>query len=387
MVAAAGTTATTGAGLGLVQGPQLAGLSYLPLQLPASYRKIYRVEGTVPYAANGQSNPLRIDPSGLLGGLLLTFSGTLTTGATAPTLGNNSPYGIVKYFTLSSSGGVGRSINIPGYALNVLERLREPDYQDGPVQPVVASATNVWTFDLYLSVCVRDGDIYGGWSDLLGAIYTGDPQVTVNFSITWNSEATIITNQGAAAAVLAGSFTVTSSKWDTPTPDADMNLLQAISWTHQMIEEINQSITGSGPLGLPQLPTYEQRVYLRVMDLVLNNGAYTNGVYSSIDSNIQNFIDFEQSIPEQVWLARQRRRYINPPPAGTYCLDFAAGNSRNLWLPVQNVTLWKVTPTISGVALTAASADRISESMVPSPLARKWVQIAASRQGQAARAA
>jgi hypothetical protein len=382
--APAGTTATTGAGLGLVRGPGLGGLSYLPLQLPASYRKIYRVEGTVPYAANGQSNPLRIDPSGLLGGLLLTFSGTLTTTSTAPTLTNGSPYSIVKYFTLSTSGGVGRSINIPGYALNVMERLREPDYADGPVTPTTASSTLNWSFDLYLSVCVRDGDIYGGWSDLLGAIYTGDPQVTCNFSVTWNSESTIISNQTSAAAVLAGSFTVTSSKWDTPTPDADMNLLQAISWTHQLIEEIVQPITGSGPLGLPQLPTYEQRVYLKICDLVLNNGAYTNGVYTSIDSSIQNFIDFEQSIPESVWLARQRRRYINVPPAGTYCLDFAAGNSRSLWLPVQNVTLWKVAPTISTVALTAASVDRISESMVPSPLARKWVQIAAQAGGKVA---
>ena len=363
-----------------------AGLSYMPLVLPASYREITRVEGTIPYPAGGNttSNPLRIDQSGLLESLLLTFQGTLTTTATVPTLGNNSPYGIVKYVTLMTSGGVGRAINIPGYQLNVYERVREPDYADNPVQPVVASSANAWSFSVVVPVCVRHGTLYGGFSDYLGAIYAGDPEVSVQLTITWGNEASIITNQGAANAVLTGAFTVTSFKLDVPTPDRDPALLQAISWVHQMVEEQNIAVAASGPLALPSLPVYEPRVYLRIIDYLFNNGAFANGVVSLYDATIQDYVDFDQSLPEYVFLQRQLRRYVNPPPPGTYVLDFASGNTRQNWLPVQHVTLFKWTPTISNVALTNASLDRVSETVVPSPLAKKWIALTQARGNKAA---
>jgi hypothetical protein len=371
--------ATTQTGATLPGGPDLAGLSYVPLTLPASYRPITRTEGAVAYAANVTSNPLRIDQSGLLTGLLLTFTGTLTTGVTVPLLTNAAPYSIIKYLTLMVSGGAGRSINVPGYALNMVERTREQDYSDSAVTPTTASFANVWTFDLHLPVCVRDGNLYGSWSDYLGAIFTGDPEVSVQLSVTWASEATIISNQGAALAVLAGNLSVTSFKLDVPTPDRDMNLLTAISWTHQLVDEQVIAIGGAGALGtLPSLPVYEPRVYLRIWDLILNNGAYANGVVASYDAVIQDYIDFDQALSEQIFLARQRRRYVTPLPAGSYVMDFAAGNTRMFWLPVQHITLFKWTPTISGVGLVNASLERVSESVIPSPLARKWVAVAAA---------
>jgi hypothetical protein len=363
-------------------------LDYIPLQLPRSYKRITRVEGSIPYPAAGGalvSNPMRIDQSGCLLSLLLTFSGTVTVpaGGAAPVYNGFSPYGLIQYVTIQTSGGVGRQINIPGYALNVAERTRESDYADGPVVPSPAAGANAaMTWSLCVPICVRDGDLYGYWSDYLGAIYTGDPEVTLQLQVTWNTFAAIATNPGAGAnaTVLSGNLTVTSFKLDVPTPDQDPGLLASISWSRNLIEEQNFGITAAGPFSPNPLPSAEPRVYLRIWDLVQNNGNPANGVLSLWDSTLQDYIDFMQSIPEQVLLEIQRRRYVNPLPAGTYCLDFSPGNTRQQWLAVQNVTLFKLTPTISNVALVNAAIDRISEYVVPSPLARKWVRAAQARQ-------
>lgn len=360
--------------------PQLASVpQYLPLFIPPSFRRFTRVEGQVAYSANGQTNPLRIDQSGTLLGLLVTFSGTLTTGATAPILADSAPYSIVKYVSLSVSGGVGQQCQVPAYILNLVERTREQDYTDAPSTPVATSTANAWSFDFHIPVCVRDGEMYGGWSDLLGAIYTGDPEVTVNIQLTFNSESTIITNQGAANATLAGTFTVTSTKLDTPTPADNLGLLTAISWVHRLQEEkASVAIAGAGVLALDGLPVSQPKVYLRIWDSIVNNGAHANGVVSAIDAQFQDMVDFEQTIPEQVWLARQRRRYTTPLPAGNYVTDFASGNTRNSWQPVDRISIFRITPTISGVALTSANISRYSEHVVPSPLAAKWMQKAAA---------
>jgi hypothetical protein len=314
----------------------------------------------------------------------MTFQGTVTNtaGGTTPVYNGFAPYALIAYVTIQTSGGVGRAINVPGYALNVIERTRESDYSDGPVLGApTAGNTAALSFSLHAPICVRDGGLYGNWSDYLGAVYTGDPEVTMQLTITWNAYSAIVTaaSNDATHQSLAGNLTVTSLKLDVPTPDTDPGLLAAISWTHQVIEEQNFAVTAAGPISPNPLPTAEPRVYIRVWDLFTNNAAPANGVLSLWDATLQDYIDFFQSMPEYAILEIQRRRYVNPLPAGSYVLDFSPGNTREQWLPVEQITLFKLVPTISGVALTNASIDRISETVVPSPLARKWVAAAARR--------
>ena len=359
-------------------------LAYVPLELPRAYRRITRVEGSIPFATTTVSNPLRIDQSGCLLGLLLTFQGTVTNaaGGTTPVYINLAPYNLIQYVTVQTSGGVGRAVNIPGYALNVVERTRESDYADGPVLGApAAGASAALSFSLHVPMCVRDGGLYGSWSDYLGSVYTGDPETTLQLQITWGNYQNLLTaaSQDAAHQTLTGTLTVVSLKLDVPTPDTDHGLLAAISWTHQLIEEQVFGVTAAGPFSPNPLPTAEPRVYLRIWDLIQNAGVAANGVLSLWDATLQDYIDFYQSIPEYVQLEIQRRRYVNPLPVGSYCMDFAPGNTREQWLPVERVTLFKLTPTISSVALTNAQIDRISETVVPSPLARKWVAVAARK--------
>jgi hypothetical protein len=347
--------------------------AYLPIALPKRYPKMTHVEGAVTFLKNSTSNPLRIDPSGLLLGLLVTFNGTLVTGATAPVPINGSPYSVVNRVTLTVGGGVSRTIDVSAYELNAVERTREADYVDDPSAPVVVSTTNVWKYAFFVPVCVRDGDLYSQWTDLLGAIWTGDPTITCTITFQFLDENSLFTNQGAAAATLAGTFTITSMKLDTPTPDLDSDLLRAISWSHVVIEERNDS----GANQMPYLmPTNEPRVYMRIWNLygdtAAPNFAYKNGVLTTWDLNLQDYIHFFDTVPEQVLLEQQLRRYTVALPVGTYIADFAASMYRTQWMPVDRVTLFKNQPTIPTPGGNA-HVFLVQESLVPSPLARKWI--------------
>ena len=349
---------------------------YAPLGLPQRYPLITHVEGTIPFLKNSTSNPLRVDPSGLLGGLLLTFNGLNTTTATAPTPTNASPYGLVSRVTLSTGGGVGKSIDISAYEMNVAERTREAGYVDDPVVGVAVSVGNTLTFALFIPVCVRLGDLYSEWTDLLGSIFTGDPQVTCNVTLTMASEFEIFSNQTAALAVVSGTFTVTSFKYDIPNPDRSAVLLGAISWVHQIIEERSDA----GPVQNPYLmPTNEPRVYLRLWNIYSEQAAapqdaatYKNGVLTLWDLNLQDYLHFFENVPSQAILESQMRRYTIALPPGTFVADFAASMYRTQWLPVERVSLFKNAPTFVGAGVGAINRV-MQESLVPSPLARKWI--------------
>jgi len=349
---------------------------YAPLALPRRYPLITHVEGTIAWLKNTTSTPLRVDPSGLLGGLLITFKGTNTTTATAPTATNASPYGILGRVTLSTGGGVGKTVDVNGYELNIAERIREADYVDDPVVGVAASTANTMTFAIFVPVCVRLGDLYSQWTDLLGAIFTGDPQVTCNVTLQMLDEFAIFSNQTAAAAAIAGTFTVTSFKYDVPNPDRDPMLLAAISWTHQLIEERLDATASQNPY---LLPTNEPRVYLRHFLLYSEQAAapqnaktYKNGVITLWDLNLQDYLHFFENVPEQAILESQLRRYVVNLPAGSYCADFGASMYRTQWLPVERVSLFKSAPTITAPGAGAA-VSVCQESIIPSPLARKWI--------------
>jgi hypothetical protein len=356
-----------------VTSPIGRGVDYAPLSLPRRYPRITHVEGSVAWAASTTSNPLRIDQSGLLLGLLCTASFLVTSGTSVPVKNSTAPYGLIQKVILATGGGVGRSFDLSAYQLNAVERARDADYLDDPVTTLTASTQTTWTFAFYIPVCVRDGDIYSGYSDYIGAIYTGDPEVTCNFQVVWGAGTDIFSTVNGAV-VNSGTLTVSSFKLDVPTPDRDPMIAAAISWVHMIVQDFVLTPTATGPLSGILLPTAEPRVYLRHCLTMFNNGAYANGIISFWDLNLQDYLHFMESVPEQVLLEQQLKRYNLALPVGTYVADFAVADVRTQWLPVDKVTLFKSIPTItSGLSLVSARAEVINESLVPSPLARKWL--------------
>jgi hypothetical protein len=358
-----------------------AGVDYAPLSLPQRYPKLLHQEGTITFAKNTNSNPLRIDQSGLLLGLIISFKGTWTTGTTpAPTLTNTSPYGIVSRVQLSVGGGVGRLVDVTGYELNVLERTREQDYVDTSSTPNALSTANVWTFDLFLPVCNRDGDTYANFSDWIGALYTGDPQVTCNLVLSFADENAVASALGGVAVVLAGTFTITSVKVDVPQPSQDPTLWAAISWNHILIEEyFDTTVTASGNKVF-LMSTNEARVYLRFWIFYgdtnvggSTNPVWKNGVLTTLDLNIVDYLHPVEAIAEQPQLAIQLRRYATALPVGSYVIDFSASMYRSQWLPVDRISLLKLVPNFTSPGANAV-VRVVQESVVPSPLARKWGQ-------------
>lgn len=360
--------------------------AYVPLILPTAYKRYTRLEGSIPFNSGQTSNALRIDPSGTLLTLLCTFTGTISTPASgaAPVNDARAPWTLIKRVTISG-GGPGKVVSIPGYALHVLEIIREADLSlPAPVFTGPAGggggASSAVSFDFVIPICVRDGDLVGQWSDYLGCIWCGDQTMQLRMTVDWGSTTDVFTTN-AGASTISGTLNVTSMKLDTPSPSADASLLTAISWSHQLIAEAeNNLIAAAGPLSaVPDLPTAQPRAYLRVFDLVRNGSPLVpaNGIYSTLDAELQDTVDFERNVDEQTWLARQARRYGEALPAGTYVLDFSAGNRRDNWLPVGALTLFRFRPTVAtGVTLTGTVMDRYSEVVVPSSLAAPWMQAA-----------
>lgn len=352
----------------------MAALDYAPLQLPKRYPKLFHQEGTVAYpvGGNASSNPLRIDQSGMLLGLLLTFNGSMVSSTATPVVSSKGAYGLIKRVQLSVGGGVGRLVDLTGYELNVVERTREQDYVDDA--SVATANAGAVKFALFVPVCVRDGDTYTEYTDLLGALYTGDAQVTCNLVVSWGSESDVYSTVNGA--VITGTLTVTSLKLDVPTPDRDPDLFAAISWNHIIIEE--NSDTGLGGAGNRAIliNTNETRVYLRLW-VLYHEGTpttYKNGILNTLDFSIQDYLHPVEQVAEQAHLEIQLRRYTTALPAGSYVIDFAASQYRVQWLPVDRITLAKITPNWNAPGASPI-IEFLQESVVPSPLARKWAQL------------
>ena len=360
----------------LARGDQVAGAaaSYVPLALPPAYRRLERgAEGTIAYAAGATANPLPIDPTDLLLGLQLDFAGTLNSGATPPTLtsGTGAPYSIIANVTLNV-GTLGRIINVSGYQLNQIEKSRHLDLIDAPAFAIpAANATSVWTFSLYVPLALNDGDLYNEQSDHTGAIYTGDPDVPVTVSIAWASLAQVFATVGTAT-FTAAALTVTSHKLQVPVPSTDGQLLGVISWYQQIIQEQQYLNLAVGNVDYKP-PTADLRIYLRLWEFFQTAaGVYVAGGVNTFDVTLQDIVDWYRTVSEYTWLQAQLRRYRQQLAAGTYVLDLSASGTRDQWLDVASVTLFKWTNATTA-AVAGGTISGVSQTLRPSTLARPWI--------------
>lgn len=354
---------------------------YAPLILPPSYKRYEAQEGSRNFL---DSNALEVNQDGLLLGLDLTFAGTYTTGATAPTpiVGNGAPHNILAS-VIFSSGGLGQTFYLPGELLHQYNRVLRNGAATavvGPPATPAASTAYPISFELYLPICVSDPEVFGELGDLAGAIYCADKSSTVRLKFNWRTTAAWAS---ANAGTLTGTMTVKSNKLDTPAPDQDGMLLQAISWYHALMMDNDNALSGVGDQTW-QPETQTTRVYMRFLEWFRNNGpdpgVFTAGMLSTLTSKVSGLVTWEDALTEQQVLQNQNRRYgVGKLDAGTYVIDMAASKTRDQWLDVSEISELKlIAQMTAGTVLTNATWQTVAEYLQPSQLAAKFVRSASS---------
>lgn len=351
----------------------MATLAYAPLELPPAYRRYIKLEGDIPY---GSSNGISIDRDGLLLGLVLRFSGTVTAGATAPIAidGNNSPHNILQNINFLA-GGNGNTVSIPGDLMDEFYRNLSHNNTDNVTFPTPAADTSVAVeFGWYVPIVVRDPEfLFSGPGDLAGAIYTGDGGLTCKLSLTWNTAAVWYSNFAAAAPTVAGTVNVYSHKLDVPQPQNDPMLLAAISWYHAVQMDTDSAISSVGNI-VYQPSVGQTRTYARWFEFWQNNGVFTAGMLSTLDVKVQGITEWFSNLPEDVLLAQQRAINGGTMDPGCYVIDLSASKTRDQWIDVTNVTELKLTAQMTaGQELTNANFRTVAEYLQPSALAQKWI--------------
>jgi len=368
-------------------------LSYAPLQLPPSYKRYLKTEGSIPYAS---SNQVALDKDGLLLGVIIRFSGTVTTGATAPVFitgvsgASNSPAPWNIASPALQVAGPGTPIGVPGEIANIFAQLANPLYSDQttwlPASPAASTVYPV-EFGYYLPICVRDDEFYGEPADHVGAIYTGDPSITAYIGLTPNPSALATWFTVPGNGTLAGNWTVTSVKLDAPQPSTDPSLLAAISWYHALQLDMNNPLVAVGQqVWTPTVNTV--RTYLRLATFFRNNAgsgdaslasaAFTGGMMATLLARAEGIVTWWDTIAENVQLAYQALAYQGQLTRGVYTLDLQRSGDRSQWFDVSSVTSLTITEAMNAVTLTGAKFQTVYEFLQPSPLAQRWFQQASS---------
>lgn len=360
-------------------------LSYAPLALPATYRRYVKNEGTIPF---GSGNTVKLDQDGLLLGIIIRFSGTVVTGATAPVRQPGpQPWNIAK--PILNFSGPGTPIQVPGELLNQYLAELNPQYTDSitwlPATPA-ASTTYPVEFGYFLPICVRDAEILGEPADHVGSIFTGDGKLSCYVGLTPNTAGTSVWFTVPANATVAGNWEIFSVKLDTPDPSEDASILQAISWYHGLQIDIDQQITAnSQQVWKPTVNTI--RTYLRFLTFFRNNAAgsdsslasaaFTGGMMQSLQALAAGIQQWWDTVPENVQLAYQQLQHRATTP-GVYDLDLSRGGARDGFLDVSNVTSLTITEAMNTPTLTNAKFQTVFEFLEPSSLAAKWFQRASA---------
>lgn len=360
-------------------------LSYAPLALPSSYRRYMKNEGEIPF---GSGNTVKLDQDGLLLGIIIRFVGNVDTGATAPVLQPGpQPWNIAT--PTVSVAGPGTPVLLPGELLNQFAQEINPQYTDKitwlPANPA-ASTNYPVEFGYYIPICVRDDEFMGEPADHVGSIFTGDGKVSVYVGLRPNVAGTGVWFTVPGNATVTGNWYVYSVKLDTPSPDKDASLLQAISWYHGIQIDQDNPLTAVGQqVWKPTVNTV--RTYLRLLSFFRNNGgtgdsslasaAFTGGMMSTIAAVASGIINWWDTIPEDVQLAYQQLQH-RATQGGVYDLDLSRGGSRDQWLDVSNLTSLTITEQMNSVSLTAAKWQTVYEFLEPSSLAQRWFQTASA---------
>lgn len=194
-------------------------------------------------AAIGTTQQIKLDPLGLLTGLVIEVSGPVTIAGTVQTPGRQSPYCLLSQIRLADSLGVQRVVMTGGeaYAVQSIYDRQNGISQNGVMfqYPQVPTAIGAGTLDVSYRVPIAADP----WRDLRGSMYM--PRQTASYltvtlapQLVTAGEDAAVYRDGGGTVVPAGNFTI--QVWQefidsaAPLPDLDVATLHYLTGDQQL---------------------------------------------------------------------------------------------------------------------------------------------------------
>jgi hypothetical protein len=261
-----------------MQGIAVPAASVNPQLFFATTRRQTVVQTTRTYAGLGLSDVVQVLQTGILFGLVVRFTGTLTVtlgGGTAATT-SRWPYGLIKNLRLNANGQ-SNLISCDGWNLKLRDIMARGDLSDRSVSrgmtgaspgttitngslslaseswgvneavTAIPGAPTNYTVDLEWYVPVAMDDV-----NLVGAVFAQTSSTDINLNIDYASSAELFTLTGAATAALTGTLVVEARLCSIPQgPDGGI-VIPDLSTFHSIIQSRNSAVSnGVNELQLP----------------------------------------------------------------------------------------------------------------------------------------
>jgi hypothetical protein len=349
------------------------------LALPAAQRpqRFLAKQGNIPYGS-GQSNPLNISQTDYLTSLDLISNQTVVVGSAAPSgLNGAGAYAPLGNVQVKVNGGRA-PFSLPGWHTNVYNQVWNHDYVDGLVAtPLSLNTTNLWANHLRIPLTVDPATELGSW-------FTGDVTLNLQVLLTFDSVSQVFGTVNGAT--LGGSYDVYSEKFSAPAPDEPGGWLNEISYYKQTELYLSGGQLSNGTTTFT-LETDED--YLRIL-LIFYTGARDNPNFAPADGlylNISLIINDKFRILDTLSEAKMRfemlETYTRVLPAGTCVIDFMRliPPGRRDILPTDPDTTKRVQLQIASTS-SSNYVDIVTETVVDSQFALKWVQSAQAKAGK-----
>jgi hypothetical protein len=241
-------------------------------------RRLTVPQRTFTYAGLGGSDVVPVLQTGILYGLSIKFSGTLTVNLAAGTAATTSrwPYDLLRAVRLSANGQ-SNLINCSGWGLKLRDVMARGDLNDrgvsrgfGGASPgttitqgslslasenwgvneavtaIVGAPTN-YAVDLEWYVPVSIDDV-----TLMGALFAQTSSTDINLALDWAPSADLFVLTGAATAALTGTVVVEARLCSIPGSSDGGIIVPDLSTFHQITQTRNNTVAnGTNELRLP----------------------------------------------------------------------------------------------------------------------------------------
>lgn len=239
-----------------MQGIAVPNTSVRPQEFFARTRRSIQTESAKAFAGLGQQDVIEMKKTGILSGLTLRFTGSVTSTPGAGTVATTArwPYDLMKKVRFTANGQ-SNIINVSGLKLKAREYMGKADLDDRGVEQSIngvtvkhgtlsraserwgvgSRATNIaggsYDVDFDVFVPIAEDQV-----DLAGSIFAATSSTDLGLTIDWATAADLFTLTGDATATVAGSLEVIAHRYSVPLGADGQIVVPDLSLFHSLIE-------------------------------------------------------------------------------------------------------------------------------------------------------